>query len=248
MNAIYILWLRQLKRFIRKRASIVGALGQPLIFLIAFGFGLGPIFRQAGAGDYIQFVGPGIIAMMALFTSVFTGMEVIWDKQMGFMKETFVAPISRLEILLGKMLGVATVALIQGVMVFLITLLLGFQFQSWTLLPLALLYLLLISCFFSAAGLAMAIRLDDMQSFPIIMNFVIQPLFYLSSALFPLVGLPKWLEIITKLNPLSYGVDGMRYALGSPHLFSPALSLGVLVVCTVVALAVGIYQFSKVEL
>src|SRR6185369_10138287 len=113
MNAIYILWIRQLKRFVRKKASVVGALGQPLIFLIAFGFGLGPVFRQAGAGSYIQFVGPGIIAMTALFTSIFTGIEVIWDKQLGFLKETFVAPISRFQIMLGKTFGSATVAVIQ---------------------------------------------------------------------------------------------------------------------------------------
>jgi ABC-2 type transport system permease protein len=248
MNAIYILWIRQLKRFIRKKASVVGALGQPLIFLVAFGFGLDAIFQKAGAGSYIQFVGPGIISMMALFTSVFTGIEVIWDKQLGFMKETFVAPISRLEILLGKIFGVATVAVIQGLMVFLITLLLGFKLHYLSLLPLALVYLIMISCLFAAIGLAMAIRLDDMQAFPIIMNFVIQPLFYLSGALFPLNDLPKWLEYITKLNPLSYGVDGMRYALGAPHVFSPYLSFGVLLVCLVLALGVGIYQFSKVEL
>jgi ABC-2 type transport system permease protein len=137
MQAIYILWLRQLKRFIRKKPNIIGALGQPIIFLLAFGFGLSPIYAKAGGGSYIQFVAPGIIAMTVLFTSMFTGMEIIWDKQFGFLKETFVAPISRWEIFIGKTLGGATVAVIQGILVFFITLVVGFRPVDLTLLPVA---------------------------------------------------------------------------------------------------------------
>jgi len=248
MRTIYILWLRQLKRFIRKRASLVGALGQPLIFLIAFGFGLSPIFARAGAGNYIQFIAPGIIAMTVLFTSIFTGVEIIWDKQFGFLKETFVAPVSRFEILLGKTLGGATVAAIQGTLVFLITLLVGFRPVSLMMLPLAFLFLVIIAVLFSALGTAIAARLDDMQGFPLIINFVIQPLFYLSGALFPVQGLPKILDFITKINPLSYGIDGMRYALSGTSAFSPVLSLSVLLVVMVGIILIGMYQFSKIEL
>ncbi len=248
MRAIYILWLRQLKRFIRKRATLVGALGQPIIFLVAFGFGLSPIFERAGAGDYIQFITPGIIAMTVLFSSIFTGVEIIWDKQFGFLKETFVAPISRLEIMFGKTLGGATVAVIQGLLVLVISLVIGFKPTSFTLLPLVLLFIMMIAILFSAVGTAIAARLEDMQGFPLIINFVIQPLFYLSGAMFPLVGLPRVFEVITKLNPLSYGIDGLRYAFGAPAVFSPWLSLGVLVVVTVVVLFIGLYQFSKIEL
>jgi ABC-2 type transport system permease protein len=255
MRTIYILWIRQLKRFIRKKASLIGALGQPVIFLIAFGFGLSPVFAKAGNINYIQFIAPGIIAMTILFTAIFTGVEIIWDKQFGFLKETFVAPVSRLEILLGKVLGGATVAAIQGVLVFLITLLIGFRPYSIGLLPLALLYLILISLLFSAVGVAIAARLDDMQGFPLIINFLIQPLFYLSGAIFPLVGLPKILQFVTQINPLSYGVDGMRYALtntlaaGQPaYVFSPYLSFSVLLGVLIIMLGVGVYQFSKIEL
>ncbi len=248
MRTIYILWIRQLKRFIRKKASLIGALGQPLIFLLAFGFGLSPIFAKAGEGNYLEFISPGIIAMTILFTSIFTGTEVIWDKQFGFLKETFVAPVSRFEIMLGKTLGGATVAAIQGVLVFLITLLLGFRPESWAMLPLALLYLILIAVLFSAVGTAIAARLEDMQGFPLIINFVIQPLFYISSALFPVHGLPSVLAFIAKINPLSYGVDGMRYALNGVSAFPPLVSLGVLSAYLVAALAVGLYQFSKIEL
>lgn len=246
-SAIYILWLRQLKRFIRKKASIVGALGQPIIFLVAIGFGFSPIFAKAGGGNYIQFLAPGIIVMTVLFTSIFTGLEIIWDKQFGFLKETFVAPISRFEILLGKTLGGATVAMVQGMLVFLITLIAGFRPQ-WTSLPLAIVYLFLVAILSSALGAAIAARLDDMQGFPLIFNFMVQPLFFLSGAIFPLEDLPPVLNFVTKINPYSYGVDGLRYAFNGASVFSPFLSLGVLCGVTLVVLAFGVYQFSKVQL
>lgn len=236
-----------MKRFIRKKASLIGALGQPLIFLIAFGFGLSPVFAQAGAGNYIQFLSTGIIGMTVLFTSIFTGVEVIWDKQFGFLKETFVAPVSRFEILLGKVLGGATVAMVQGILVFFITLLVGFRVENLLLLPLAFLFLVLIAVLFSSVGVAIAARLDDMQGFPLIINFVIQPLFYLSGALFPLNDLPRLLSFVTKLNPLSYGIDGLRGALTGMSHFSPLNSMLVLVSVFIVMIFIGVYQFSKVE-
>ena len=247
MNAIYILWLRQLKRFIRKKASIVGALGQPIIFLVAIGFGFSPIYAKAGGGNYIQFLAPGIIVMSVLFTSIFTGLEIIWDKQFGFLKETFVAPISRLEILLGKTLGGATVAMIQGTLVFLITLVAGFK-PNLASLPLAFVFLFLVAMLSSALGAAIAARLDDMQGFPLIFNFMVQPLFFLSGAIFPIKDLPPALDLVTKINPFSYGVDGLRYAFNGVNVFSPVLSISVLCVTALFVLAVGVYQFSKVQL
>jgi len=247
MNAIFILWLRQLKRFTRKKASIVGALGQPIIFLLAIGFGFGPVYAKAGAGDYIQFLAPGIIVMSVLFTSIFTGLEIIWDKQFGFLKETFVAPVSRLEILLGKTLGGATVAIIQGTLVLIITLIAGFR-PNLTSLPLAFLFLILVAILSSALGAAIAARLDDMQGFPLIFNFLVQPLFFLSGAIFPIKNLPPALDVVTKINPFSYGVDGLRYAFSGVNVFSPILSLSVLAGVSAIILAFGAYQFSKVQL
>lgn len=248
MRTIYILWIRQLKRFIRKKASLIGALGQPFIFMVAFGYGLSPVFARAGEGNYIDFISPGIIAMTVLFTSIFTGTEIIWDKQFGFLKETFVAPVSRFQIMLGKTLGGATVAIIQGSLVFLMTLILGFRPENWLMLPVAFLFLVLIAVLFSAIGTAIAARLEDMQSFPLIFNLIIQPLFYISSALFPVKDLPLVLAFIAKINPLSYGVDGMRYALNGTGAFSPWLSLAVLIGYLLAALAVGVYQFKKIQL
>ncbi|MBI2053834.1 MAG: ABC transporter permease [Candidatus Staskawiczbacteria bacterium] len=248
MNAIFILWVRQLKRFIRKRATIIGALGQPIIFLLAIGFGLSPVFAKAGGGNYIQFLAPGIIVMTVLFTSIFTGLEIIWDKQFGFLKETFVAPVPRYQILLGKTLGGATVAMIQGLLVFLITLVAGFRPANIYSLPLAFLFLFLVAILSSALGAAISARLDDMQGFPLIFNFMVQPLFFLSGAIFPLKDLPPVLDFITKINPFSYGVDGLRYAFNGVNIFHPVLSIAVLSFAALVTLGVGLYQFSKVQL
>lgn len=248
MTVIYILWLRQLKRFARTKSRIIGALGQPLIFLFAIGFGLNPIYQKAGGGNYIQFLAPGIIVMSVLFTSIFTGLEIIWDKQFGFLKETFVAPVPRFHILLGKVLGGSTVAMIQGVIVFIIALIAGFRPAYWASLPLAFIFLFLVAMLSSALGSAIAARLEDMQGFPLIFNFLVQPLFFLSGAIFPLKNLPWALNIVTKINPFSYGVDGLRYALNGANIFSPILSIAVLCGVTAVMLVIGAYQFSKVQL
>ena len=127
MGTIYILWLRQLKRFIRSKSRIIGSLGQPLLFLVALGFGFGPIYQKAGGGNYIQFLAPGIIAMGIIFSAIFMGIEIIWDRQFGFLKETLVAPVSRFKIMIGRTLGGATVATIQGIIIFFISLLAGFR-------------------------------------------------------------------------------------------------------------------------
>ena len=145
MSTIYILWLRQIKRYLRSRARIFGSLGQPLLFLLALGFGLGPVFQKAGQGSYINFLAPGVIAMGILFTAVFSGIEIIWDRQFGFLKETLVAPVSRIEIVLGRTLGGATVATAQGIIVFLLSLFIGFRPQRFETLPAALLFMFLIA-------------------------------------------------------------------------------------------------------
>lgn len=247
MRTIYIMWLRQWKRYIRKKTRIVGSLGQPILFLFALGFGLSPIFKAAGGVDYINFLTPGVIAMTVLFTSMFTGLEIIWDKQFGFMKETLVAPVSRFSLLLGKTLGGATISTIQGLLVFIIAFIIGFRPESYAMLPLAFIFLLLIAFLFSALGAVIAARLDDMQGFPLIMNFVIQPLFFLSGALFPLENIPNILKFVTSINPLSYGVEGLRFALSGHSFLNPITSFFVLISVTVILLVFGIYQFSKIE-
>lgn len=247
MNAIYILWLRELKRYIRSRARVAGSLGQPFLFLVALGFGLGPVFQRAGQGNYLEFLAPGVIGMGILFTGIFAGIQVIWDRQFGFLKETLVAPVSRFEIMLGKALGGATVAFIQGLVVLILTLFLGVKIMSWSLFPLALISMFLIALFFTALGVAIASLFEDMQGFQLVMNFVVQPVFFLSGALFPLKGIPQFLQIIASFDPLSYGVDAIRAAfIGQSH-FGVQTDLTVLFVLSLAILLIGSYLFSKVE-
>lgn len=248
MNTIYILWLRQLKRYVRSRSRLIGSLGQPLLFLIALGYGFGPIFEKAGQGNYIQFLAPGIIAMTVLFTSIFSGIELIWDRQFGFLKETLVAPTSRLKIMLGRTLGGATVATVQGIIVLLISVLAGFRPTSLALLPAAFLVMILTALLFTALGTAIASLLEDMQGFQMIMNFLVMPLFFLSGALFPLAGLPKTITTVASINPLAYGVDGLRWALAGTSHFGPGLDLIVLSGVCALFLVVGARLFSKIQI
>ena len=173
MSAIYILWKRELIRYFRSRARLIGSLGQPLLFLVALGFGLGPVFAKAGQGNYFQFLGPGVICMGILFTGVFAGIQVIWDRQFGFLKETLVAPVSRFEIMFGKTLGGATVAFIQGCFVLILTMVVGFRIQNLLMIPVALIAMFLIALFFTAMGISIASVLQDMQGFQLILNFIV---------------------------------------------------------------------------
>jgi ABC-2 type transport system permease protein len=247
VSTIYILWLRQLKKYFRARSRIIGALGQPLLFLLVFGFGFGPIFQRAGEGNYIQFLGPGIMMMSVLFTAVFSGIDLIWDRQFGFLKETMVAPVSRLEIMLGKTLGGATVASFQGLIVFILTLVVGFRPHDLLMLPVAALFIFLIAVLFTSLGIAIASRIEDMQGFQLIMNFLVMPIFFLSGALFPLQGLPKILEVVTRIDPLTYGIDAIRGALTNMDTFGIATDFLIISVITAILLGVGSYLFEKIQ-
>jgi len=248
MSTIYILWLRQIKRYFRSRSRIIGSLGQPLLFLLALGFGFGPIFQKAGGGNYIQFLAPGIIAMGILFTAIFSGIEIIWDRQFGFLKETLVAPVSRIKIVLGKILGGATTSSLQGVIVFALSLLIGFKPESYLMIPLAFIFMFMIAIVFTALGTAVASVLEDMQGFQLIMNFLVMPLFFLSGALFPLSGLPSVIGDITVVNPLSYGVDALRGSLTGVYHFGFSVDVLVLVVVIILFTGIGSYLFSKIEI
>lgn len=247
MKTIYVLWLRQIKRYMRSKPRIIGSLGQPLLFLLALGFGFGPIYQKAGGGDYIQFIVPGIMAMSVLFTSLFSGLEIIWDRQFGFLKETLVAPVSRFEIMIGRTLGGATVATFQGTLIFLLSLAVGFRPPSASSVLLAVLFMFLIALFFAAVGTAFASRMADAQGFQLIVNFLVMPTFFLSGALFPLQGLPAPIQMLAWVNPLSYGVDGLRSSVTLASNFGILHDLTVLAAVTAIALFVGERLFSKLE-
>lgn len=248
MNSpVYIMWLRQIKKYLRSKPRIIGSLGQPILFLVALGFGLGALYKSAEGGNFVDFLAPGIIAMSILFTSMFAGIEVIWDRQFGFLKETLVAPVSRFKIMLGRTLGGATTAIMQGIIVLIITIVIGFR-PNWVLLPVALIFMILIGILFTSLGTALASKLDDMQAFPLIMNFLIMPLFFLSGALFPLKDAPNFLKIIAYFDPLTYGVDGLRAALTGVSQFGIITNF---IVCTLLSLAVlalGSKMFNKIRI
>ena len=246
-KVISILWLRQLKRYFRSRSRLLTSFAQPILFLVAFGFGFGPIFARAGGGDYISFLAPGIIIMSVLFSSMFSGIEVIWDKQFGFLKETLVAPLPRVVIMFGRTLGGATVAMVQGVFIFFATLAIGFRPELTMTLFLAPVIMFLFAVLFTALGTAIASRLDDMHAFPLVMNFLIMPLFFLSGALFPINQLPAFLKYIVNFNPVSYGVDGMRLALIHIGHFSLVLDILILMIVALVCIALGAFFFNRIE-
>jgi ABC-2 type transport system permease protein len=247
MSVIYVLWLRELRRYVRSRAQIVASLGQPLLYLVVLGFGLGPVFQKAGQGSYLQFVAPGIIAMTVLFSSIFSGMGLLWDRQFGFLKETLVAPVPRLQVMLGRTLGAATVAMCQGLLVAIVCFVVGFRVADPTALPVALLFMALIACLFSALGTAIGSVLQNIQGFQLIMNFLVMPIFFLSGALYPLNNLPGVLSLVTRLDPLAYGVDGLRTTLMGASHFGLAADGSVLVVVTLMLLFIGSYLFSKIQ-
>jgi ABC-2 type transport system permease protein len=248
MNAIYILWLREVKKYGRSRVQIIASLGQPLLYLLVLGFGLGPVYQKAGGGSYLQFMAPGIVGMAVLFTSVFSGIALLWDRQFGFLKETLVAPVPRIYVMIGRTLGGATVAMLQGTLIVVVCLIAGFRPVSLIGIPLGFAFMALIAIVFAALGTSIGSSLQDMQGFQLIMNFLVLPIFFLSGALFPLNNLPKALSFVTKLDPLSYGVDGLRAALIGVSHFGAIVDAVVLAVVAAGLLGLGAWRFSKIEI
>src|SRR5438094_780013 len=248
MAVIFVLWLREVKKYLRSRVQIVASLGGPLMYLGVLGFGLGPVFQRAGEGSYLQFMAPGVIGMAVLFTAMFSGIGLLWDRQFGFLKETLVAPVPRVTVMIGKTLGGATVATLQGLLVLIICLIAGFRPVNWLTLPLALVFMIMTAIVFAGLGVAMGSMLKDIQGMQLIMNFVVLPIYFLSGALFPLTDLPTVLNFLTRIDPLSYGVDGLRNILIGTSQFAPELSFGVLAVTALIFVALGSYSFSKIEI
>ena len=246
-QAIYTMWSREMKRTVRAKSRIIGALGMPFFFLAFLSFGFGSVqFPGLGTG-YINFLAPGIIGMVILFTSIFAGISVIWDRQFGFLKEIMVSPVNRLSIMLGRTIGGVTVSIFQGLLIFGISLLIGFSVTNISGILFTLIYMFLISTIFVSIGTSFASKMQDMQGFQLIMNFFIFPIFLLSGALFPLSALPSWLLAITYINPLTYGVDGIRGSLIGINHFPLLVDAGVLLAFSVAFVALGSYLFGKTE-
>ena len=248
MSTIYILWLREVKRYLRSRPQIIASLAQPLLYLLVLGFGLGSVFQSAGQGSYIQFIGPGVIGMGILFTSIFSGIGLLWDRQFGFLKETLVAPVPRLHIMAGRTLGGATIAMIQGTLVLVVCMIAGFRPQGVAAIPMALMFMALTAVVFAALGTAIGSSLKDMQGFQLIMNFMVMPIFFLSGALFPLSNLPTALTVATRLDPMAYGVDGLRASFIGLSQIGVATDVLVLAIVATLFLALGARAFARIQI
>ncbi len=247
LDVIYILWERQMKRYLRSRSRVVGAIGQPLLFLLALGYGIGSVYKKAGQGNYLEFLVPGIIVQTLLFSGVFWGIQILFDKRFGFLKEMLVAPVSRTKILLGNALGGSTISLIQATLVFFISVLLGFRPHNWALVPAAFILMLILSVTLTSFGAGIASMVEDFQGFQGINNFLIFPLFFLSSALYPLTNAPDWLRFLAAINPLTYAVDGLRFLLIDQSHFSFALDLTVILASLVASVAFAVNRFKRIQ-
>ncbi len=250
LRGIYTLWLREIKRFIRDRARVIISFIQPLLWLIVFAAGFGARVAIPGI-NYQQFLFPGIIGQTLLFTSMFMGISVIWDKEFGFMKEILVAPISRFSIFIGKMFGDSTAAMLQGVIVFMFGFILGIPFDPVTLLA-ALPVMLLITFGLVSVGLIIASFIGSLENFGAIQTFINLPLFFLSGALFPTTGsgVPEWMQIASAFDPLTYGVDALRTViLGSA--WTPLqpiyINLAIIGIFDLVMIGVGTWAFSRMK-
>ncbi|MBI2592024.1 ABC transporter permease [Candidatus Saccharibacteria bacterium] len=248
MDEIYILWWRQMKRYLRTRSRIFGSIGQPILFLLALGYGLGAVFERAGQGDYLQFLVPGIILQTLLFSGVFWGIQILFDKRFGFLKEMLVAPVPRVKVLLGNALGGTTISIIQAVVVFIVAAAFGFRPENWSMLPVAFLIIVVLSLTLASFGAGLASMVDDFQGFQAINNFLIFPLFFLSSALYPLSNVPDVLRILASINPLSYAVDALRYTMIHQTHFGLGLDLAVIGSALVVSVLFAVNRFNRIQI
>jgi ABC-2 type transport system permease protein len=211
LRGVYTIWYRDLVRFLRDRTRIVSSLAQPLLFLFVFGAGLAPAMTGLGGGglDFKQFLFPGILSMTVLFTSIFSAVSIVWDREFGFMKEVLVAPISRVAVAIGKVAGGSTVAMFQGVIILLLAPFIGIKL-TWDQVLILIGLMLLMAAVMSAFGILIAARQRTMEGFQMIMQFLLFPMFFLSGAFFPLQGVPVWMEWLGKIDPVTYGVDPLR--------------------------------------
>ncbi len=248
IRGIYTLWLREVKRYVRDKARIVSSFVQPLLWLVIFGSAL-RVLVSIGKLTYQQYIFPGIVGQTLLFTSIFIGISVIWDREFGFLKEIMVAPISRFSVFAGKILGASTDAMIQGILVFVLGALLGITFNPLIFLE-ALPVMVLITFGLVSIGLTVASFIESLESFGLIVNFINMPMFFLSGALFPVrgAGVPSWLQIAASCNPFTYAVDALRTVIlgGSWQPLFPLYVELFLVTCFDLAMmAIGTWAFSR---
>lgn len=254
LRAIYILWLREMKKLSRAKERIFGSLAMPIMFLAFLGMG----FKNTSLPgldhniSYVSFLVPGVIGLNMLFGSMFSGISVLWDREFGFLKEIMVAPVSRTSIALGRVAGGMTMVLIQGTLLFLLSFIFHFSMgPGFSILRIffgiAMMYvfMILMSITFISLGLSFASNMRDAQGFDLIINFVMFPLFFVSGALAPISNLPGWLRFFCYLNPLTYGVDGIRASLTHYSAIGLPIDLTVSVLIAFGMLSLASYFFER---
>jgi len=266
LRAIKIVWRREITRFVNDRMRIVTALVQPLLFLFVLGAGLNQLARAGTHGVALKtFIYPGVLCISVMFTAMFSAASIVWDREFGFLREMMVAPVRRSSIIIGKAFGGATVASFQGLILVSLAVFVNVPYQPVLILGIFALQLLL-AFTITAFGVMVAVRIKQMQSFMGVMQLIVTPLFFISGALFPLVGLPIWLGILNRLDPLTYAVDPMRRLVFSNLDISPAarhaldpgltwwgwhvpslLELGVVLLLGLGMLSIAIWEFSTTE-
>jgi ABC-2 type transport system permease protein len=247
VNAIYVLVIRELIKFFRERARLISTLARPVIWLFLVGGGMSRLVTPGEGVSYIQFIFPGILGMTILFSSIFSSISIIWDKEFGLMKEILVAPVSRLSIVIGKALSGTIVSSIQSAIILMLFPLLGIKMGALSILYVIAIAFLL-SFTISSLGIIIATFYDSFESFSAIMNFIVMPMFFLSGAMYPVNKLPEILKHISQINPLTYGIDALKHAMfekSSMVDFSLLTDLLVLSVLSVIFVTVASLIFER---
>lgn len=245
LDGLYALWYREFKVFLREKSRIVSSLFTPLLWIVVFGGGLGSSVSLGGT-NYQVFIFPGILTMTILFSSIFFGLYIVWDKKIDFFKEVLVAPLSRLTIFAGKTLGGCTDALIQGSLMLAFGVILGISYSVQMVVQ-TMIFMLVLAAAVVSIGLIIGSFMESPEGFNLIVSFLVFPLFFLSGALFPINNLPSWLRAFTTLNPVTYAVDGMRGVMLGMSTFPVIMDFGVLLGFAVVMIGIGSIAFSRMK-
>ncbi len=242
---LYAMWTREIKVYTRERSRIVSSIFTPILWLFVFGVGIGS-FATVGEYDYQTYIFPGIICMSTLFTSVFFGVYIVWDRKIDFLKEVLVSPLSRVTIFLGKVIGGTTDSMIQASIILLLGPFLGIKYSPVSvILSMVLIFILTVGLV--SIGLTLGSMMESPEGFGLIVSFVVFPLFFLSGALFPIDNLPAWLSPLVLADPVTYGVDGLRYLLLGTSQFSLLLDFSVLIVFSTVMVLIGSKAFERMK-
>jgi len=244
IEGIYAIWLREAKIYMREKERVISSVVSPLLWIFAFGAGVGSTMDIVQGYSYQVFIYPGIVVMTVLFASLFYGVYIIWDRKLDFLKEVLVAPVSRASVFAGKVLGGATDAMIQVVFLLVIGLFISIPLTPMIIIN-AFLMLLLISLAMVSVGLVIGANLKSPEGFSLVINFVMWPMFFFSGALFPVGNLSGWLASVTYINPLTYGVDAVRGIILGIHQFPIILDAGVMLLFTLIAMVLGVLSFRR---